>query len=69
MAWDSKFFNYGVIKVEGNSVKIYKDQYTYSTIHVGQPVNNASWAGGELNVSLASGKVRRYKDQYTYSTI
>jgi hypothetical protein len=69
MAWDSKFVNFGVVKIEGSNVKVYKDQSNYTTISVGKPVTNASWAGGELNVSMSDGKVRRYRDQSNYSTI
>lgn len=69
MAWDSKFVNFGVVKIEGNNVKVYKDQYSYVTVSVGKSVTNAVWAGGELNVSMSDGKVRRYKDQYSYVTV
>jgi len=69
MAWDSKFINFGVVKIEGNNVKVYRDTSNYTTISCGKPVNNASWAGGELNVSLSDGKVRRYRDSSNYSTI
>jgi len=69
MAWDSKFVNFGVVKIEGNNVKVFRDQYNYSTISVGKTVTNAVWAGGELNVSMSDGKVRRYKDQYNYVTV
>ncbi len=69
MAWDSKFINFGVVKIEGKNVKVYKDTSNYSTISVGEEITNANWAGGELNVALKSGKVRRYRDTSNYSTI
>jgi len=69
MAWDSKYINFGVVKIEGYNVKVYKDSSNYTTIYVGSAVNNANWAGGELNVTLATGKVRRYKDSSNYTTI
>jgi len=69
MAWDSKFVNFGVVKIEGNKVKVYRDSSNYTTVSIGSPVNSANWAGGELNVSLATGKVRRYRDSSNYSTI
>jgi hypothetical protein len=69
MAWDSKFFNFGVLKIEGKTVKVYSDKYSYTTISVGEDITNANWAGGELNISLKNGKVRRYSDKYSYKTI
>jgi hypothetical protein len=69
MAWDSKFINFGVVKIEGNNVKVYKDSSNYTTVAVQSPVSNANWAGGELNVTLSTGKVRRYKDSSNYTTI
>lgn len=69
MAWDSKFINFGVVKIEGDKVKVYKDSSNYTTISVGKQVTSANWAGGELNVSMSDGKVRRYRDSSNYSTI
>jgi hypothetical protein len=69
MAWDSRFSNYGVVKIDGSSVKVYRDSQNYTTISTFSKVTNASWAGGELNISLADGKVRRYRDSQNYSTI
>jgi hypothetical protein len=69
MAWDSKFINFGVVKIDKDKVKVYKDQNNYTTVSVGKPVTNATWAGGELNVAMADGKVRRYKDQNNYTTV
>lgn len=61
--------NYGVAKVDGNNVKVYKDQFSAVTLSIGKPINYAIWAGGELCVYLMDGKVRRYKDQFTYRVI
>lgn len=69
MAWDSKFVNFGVLKIDGDKVKVYRDQNYYITLTIGKQVNNAVWAGGELNVSMSDGKVRRYRDQNYYTTI
>jgi hypothetical protein len=69
MAWESKFINFGVIKIDGKNVKVYCDTSSNRTISVGEEVTNANWAGGELNVTLKSGKVRRYKDTSSYKTI
>lgn len=69
MAWDSKYVNYRVAKVEGEKVKVYHDQFSYTTISVGKPINYAIWAGGELCVYLSDGKVRRYKDQFSFRVI
>jgi hypothetical protein len=69
MAWDSKFINFGVAKIEGDKVKVYRDSLNYITINVGKQVTSANWAGGELNVSMSDGKVRRYRDDLNYVTI
>ena len=68
MPCDPKYPNYGVVRIEKDKVKVYKDQYNYSTISVGKPVTNAAWAGQELNINLSDDNVRRYRDQYNYST-
>jgi GH24 family phage-related lysozyme (muramidase) len=69
MPWDSKYFNFGVIRIEGDKVRVYRDQNNYTTISVGKTVTNAAWAGQELNVTMSDGKVRRYRDQNNYTTI
>ena len=56
-------------KPDGKTVKVYKDQYNYAPISVGESVSHAIWAGDELNVFLTNGKVRRYRDQYNYKPI
>lgn len=68
MAWDSKYVEFGVAKVEGDKVKVYKDKFTFIPLSIGKPLKYAVWTGSELSVYLIDGKVRRYKDQFTYST-
>jgi hypothetical protein len=67
--WDPKFIQCGVVRVEYNRVRVFKDQYNSITIDVGAPVQMALWSGDILNVYLGSGKVRRYKDRVNYSTM
>jgi len=69
MAWDSKYVNYGVAKFEGKSVKVYHDQFSFTSISVNEGIKDVIWTGGELNVYLTNGRVRRYKDQFTYRLI
>lgn len=69
MAWESNDVNFGVTKIDGNNVKVYKDRFNYVTVNVGKQITNAGWAGGELNITLSDGKVRRYKDRFNYTTI
>ena len=69
MSWESKYPNFGVLKVDGDKVHVYSDKYSYLTIDAGSKVQNASWAGGEINITLFNGNVRRYKDKYSYITI
>ena len=67
--WDPKIIHCGVVRIEYNRIKVYKDQYNFITIDVGVPVQMALWNGGFLNVYLGNGKVRRYKDRVNYSTM
>jgi hypothetical protein len=67
--WDSKIIHCGVVRIEYDRIKVYKDQYNFITIHVGTPVQMALWNGGVLNVYLGNGKVRRYKDRVNFSTM
>ena len=67
--WDPKFIQCGVVRVEYNRVRVFKDQYNSITIDVGTPVQMALWNGDILNVYLGNGKVRRYKDRVNYSTM
>jgi len=69
MGFDSKYVSYGLLKIEGEKVKLYANANTYLSISVGKSVTNANWSGDELNVSMSDGKVRRYKNQNTYTTI
>lgn len=69
MAWDKKYINYGVAKFEDKKVKVYQDQFSFTTIPVNESIKDVMWTGGELNVYLQNGKVRRYKDQFSYRVI
>jgi hypothetical protein len=69
MAWESKYTNFGVVKIDGDKIYVYYDQNNKTTIYAHQKVISANWAGGELNVSMSDGKVRRYRDSNNYITI
>jgi hypothetical protein len=69
MAWDSKYLNYGIVKIDGDKLKVYWDQANFTIIYVGRPITSVNWAGGELNVYLSDGTVRRYRDQNNHTTI
>ena len=69
MAFDSRFISYGVIKIEGEKVKLYSTPSNHIYVNVGNDVSNAAWAGDVLNVYLSSGKVRRYTSPSNYTTI
>jgi hypothetical protein len=43
--WDPKFIQCGVVRVEYNRVRVFKDQYNSITIDVGTPVQMALWSG------------------------
>ena len=69
MAFDKKYSDYGVLKIDGNYVKVHSDSGNYITISVGENIASASWAGSFVNVTLQSGKVKRYSDSGNYTTI
>ncbi len=69
MAWDRKYPDYGVLKIEGDKVVIFCNSYTRTSVNVGKKVNSAHWAGADLIVNLADGTVRKYPNDYTFSTI
>lgn len=69
MAWDKKYINYGVAKFEDKRVKVYQDQFSFTSISVNESIKDVMWSGGELNVYLTNGKVRKYKDQFSYRVI
>jgi hypothetical protein len=65
--FNSKQKDYGVIKIEGNTVKVFETQSQYANINVGQEVVDARWAGSAIVVYLKDGKVRRYTTQSQYT--
>ena len=69
MAFDKKYQNYGVIKIENGSVRLYESQINYLTLNMsgGTPVA-ANWSGENVIVTMADGKVRKYTLQQTYTT-
>ncbi len=69
MAFDKKYQNYGVIKIENGSVRLYESQINYLTLNTsgGTPVA-ANWAGENVIVTMADGKVRKYSLQQTHTT-
>ena len=69
MAWDSKFLNCGIVKIEGEKVKIYSDKNDYITIELDEKIAFAYWADGGLNITLKNGKFRRYIDRKHVITI
>ena len=61
--------SFGVIRIEGPYIKIYKDPYNYQTINAGAHVSHALWNSGILTVYLMSGEIRRYRDYYYYDIV
>jgi hypothetical protein len=65
----ANYQKFGVLKIEGKSVKMYSTQSSYSSIHVGEEISDARWNGDQLMVTLKNGKVRLYSTQSSYKTI
>lgn len=70
MAFDRKYQNYGVIKIEGGTVRLYESQQNFLTLNTsgGTPVS-AFWAGDCVVVGMADGKARRYSMQQTFQIV
>jgi hypothetical protein len=67
--WRQEYIDYGLAEPKGTYVRVYKDQFSYINMPIGESVSYVVWAGKELNVFLENGKTRRYKDQFSYRTI
>jgi hypothetical protein len=70
MAFDKKYQNFGVVKVENGTVRLYESQQNYLTLNTsgGTPVS-ANWSGESVIVKMVDGKVRKYTLQQSYITI
>lgn len=70
MAWESKFINYGVIKIdpEFNVVRVYYTSNNYENIHV-SGVLSATWAGDCVLIKLQNGKAMKYKNTANYDWV
>lgn len=69
MAFDRRYVDSGILKIEGQKIKVYSTGGTYITINPGSEVRSANWAGSELIVHLTNGKIRRYSYEGAYVTI
>jgi hypothetical protein len=67
--FNPKLKNFGVLKVEKNIVKLFESKAQYSTLSVGQPIEDVRWAGDSIVIRLMDGKVRRYTTLSQYVTI
>ena len=68
MAWESRYFEVGVVKVVNGNVNLYLPHGYYETVYVGNAVN-ARWQGNYLIVELSNGQVRKYDGKSSYVTI
>jgi hypothetical protein len=75
MAFENKYVDFGVIKVEKNragenTVNIYFTQQSFLTLNTsgGVPVS-ANWAGDQVVVHFSDGKVRKYSAQQSFQNI
>lgn len=69
MSWDTRYFQFGVLRIDNDKVKVNRDQSSYIAISVGKKIIQAAWAGQEYNITMIDGKVRRYRDTSSYTTI
>lgn len=69
MSWTKDQKNYGVLKIEGKSVKVYSSSTSNQVLTVGEEIQEVRWNGDILLVSLKNGKVRRYNSMTSYTTV
>ena len=70
MAFDKKYQNYCVIKIENGNVRLYESQQNFLTLNTsGGTSVSANWACENVIVNMADGKVRRYSLQQTFHII
>lgn len=69
MAFTVEQKNFGIIKVEGRTVKVYSSNSSYANIIVSEDVSDARWNGNEILLYMKNGKVRRYSSLSTYVSI
>ena len=68
MSWE-KANKFGILKVEGKSVKMYSSQTSANVINIGYDIKDVRWSGNDLLVYLMDGKVRKYKNFSNYSVV
>lgn len=68
MSWN-KAMNFGVVKIEGNKVKLYESTINYDIIRVNEKIKDARWVNNAIVLSLEGGKVRRYTSFDRYITV
>lgn len=69
MAFDKRYVDSGVLKIDGEKIKVYSTGGVYITINAGSKIRSANWSGSELIVYLENGKTRRYSYEGAYTTI
>lgn len=69
MAFDKRYVDSGILKIDGKKIKVYSTGGTHITIDAGSDVRSANWSGNELIVHLDNGKTRRYSYEGSYITV
>lgn len=69
MNWRKEHTNFGVLKIDGRNVKVYKNTFSYDTINVYEDIQDAKWSGDVIVVTLKNGKTRRYDSTTNYKTV
>lgn len=63
------FEKFGVVKVEGTRIKIFRDNFNHEVISCNAPVSHAMWTGGTLTVYLLNGEIRRYTNYWNFQNV
>lgn len=70
MAWEKRFREYGVLKIDKNNVRVHSGPQQYDSIYINEGgITNALWAGDSIVVYLANNKIRRYTASQTYQNV
>lgn len=67
--FNTKQKNFGVVKLDGRTVKVYETQTQYANINTDKQVSDARWGGDAVIVYLTDGSVRRYVSQSQYYNV
>lgn len=65
----SKLKDFGVLKIDRNTVKVFESNSVYSNLSIGKEVDDARWTGDTITVWLTNGEIRKYTSLSQYNLV